>query len=54
MMERLIYSRVITVPHQTPLSAGIAFAETARRTFIPLEKMLKENILNHYLIENLT
>lgn len=43
--------RVITVPHQTPLSAGIAFAETARRTFIPLEKMLeKENILNHYLV----
>jgi basic amino acid/polyamine antiporter, APA family len=43
--------RVITVPHQTPLSAGIAFAETARRTFTPLEKMLeKENILNHYLV----
>jgi basic amino acid/polyamine antiporter, APA family len=43
--------RVITVPHQTPLSAGIAFAETARRSFIPLEKMLeKENILNHYLV----
>ena len=36
--------RVITVPHQTPLSAGIAFAETARRSFLPLEKMLeKEN-----------
>jgi APA family basic amino acid/polyamine antiporter len=43
--------RVITVPHQTPLSAGIAFAETARRSFVPLEKMLeKENILNHYLV----
>jgi hypothetical protein len=43
--------RVITVPHQTPLSAGIAFAETARRSFEPLEKMLeKENILNHYLV----
>ena len=43
--------RVITVPHQTPLSAGIAFAETARRSFLPLEKMLeKENILNHYLV----
>jgi APA family basic amino acid/polyamine antiporter len=43
--------RVITVPHQTPLSAGIAFAETARKSFVPLEKMLeKENILNHYLV----
>ena len=43
--------RVITVPHQTPLSAGIAFAETARRSFVPLEEMLeKENILNHYLV----
>jgi APA family basic amino acid/polyamine antiporter len=43
--------RVITVPHQTPLSAGIAFAETARRSFVPLEKMLeKESILNHYLV----
>ena len=43
--------RVITVPHQTPLSAGIAFTETARRSFVPLEEMLeKENILNHYLV----
>jgi amino acid transporter len=43
--------RVITVPHQTPLSAGIAFAESARRSFEPLEKMLEgENILNHYLV----
>ena len=43
--------RVITVPHQTPLSAGIAFAESARRSFVPLEKMLEqENILNHYLV----
>jgi hypothetical protein len=42
--------RIITVPHQTPLSAGVAFAETARKSFDPLEKMLdKENILNHYL-----
>ena len=43
--------RVITVPHQTPLSAGTAFAEAARRSFEPLEKMLdKEEVLNHYLV----
>jgi nucleotide-binding universal stress UspA family protein len=43
--------RVITVPHQTPLSAGTAFAESARRSFEPLEKMLDaEVILNHYLV----
>jgi hypothetical protein len=43
--------RIITVPDQTPLSAGIAFADTARRSFEPLEKMLdKENILNHYFV----
>jgi APA family basic amino acid/polyamine antiporter len=43
--------RVITVPHQTPLSAGAAFAEAARRSFEPLEKMLdKESVLNHYLV----
>lgn len=43
--------RVITVPHQTPLSAGIAFADTARRSFEPLEKMLdKENVPSHYLV----
>ena len=43
--------RIITVPHQTPLSAGIAFSETARKSFEPLEKMLdKDNILNHYLV----
>ncbi len=42
--------RVITVPHQTPLSAGIAFADSARRSFEPLEKMLdKENVPSHYL-----
>jgi hypothetical protein len=42
--------RVITVPAQTPLSAGTAFAEAARRSFEPLEKMLdKEDVLNHYL-----
>ncbi|AFU59865.1 amino acid permease [Candidatus Nitrososphaera gargensis Ga9.2] len=43
--------RVITVPHQTPLSAGVAFADAAKRSFEPLEKMLdKENIPNHYLV----
>lgn len=42
--------RVLTVPDQTPLSAGIAFADAARKSFEPLEKMLEqENILNHYL-----
>jgi prepilin signal peptidase PulO-like enzyme (type II secretory pathway) len=43
--------RVITVPHQTPLSAGIAFTESAAKAFEPLEKILdKENILNHYFV----
>ncbi|HEY1211814.1 MAG TPA: amino acid permease [Nitrososphaera sp.] len=43
--------RVITVPHQTPLSAGVAFADTAKRSFDPLEKILdKENIPSHYLV----
>jgi len=43
--------RVITVPHQTPLSAGVAFADTAKRSFEPLEKMLdKESVPNHYLV----
>jgi basic amino acid/polyamine antiporter, APA family len=43
--------RVITVPHQTPLSAGIAFAESAKRAFEPLDQILdKENVLNHYLV----
>jgi amino acid transporter len=43
--------RVITVPAQTPLSAGVAFAETARRSFEPLEKMLdREGVPNHYLV----
>jgi APA family basic amino acid/polyamine antiporter len=43
--------RVITVPHQTPLSAGVAFADTAKRAFDPLEKMLdEENIPSHYLV----
>ena len=43
--------RVITVPFQTLLSAGAAFADTAKRAFDPLEKILdKENVLNHYLV----
>jgi amino acid transporter len=43
--------RTITVPHQTPLSAGVAFADSARRSFEPLEKMLdKDGVLNHYLV----
>lgn len=42
--------RVITVPEQTPLSAGVAFAESAKRSYKPLEEALdKEGILNHYL-----
>ncbi len=43
--------RVITVPSQTPLSAGIAFSEIARKSFGPLEKIIdQENIMNHYLV----
>jgi len=43
--------RVITVPKQTPLSAGSGYAETAKRSFEPLDKIIdKENILNHYLV----
>ncbi|TLX90919.1 MAG: amino acid permease [Thaumarchaeota archaeon] len=43
--------RVITVPKQTPLSAGTGYAETAKKSFEPLDKFLdKQNILNHYLV----
>lgn len=43
--------RVITVPKQTPLSAGTGYAETARKSFEPLDKLLdQENIPNHYLV----
>jgi basic amino acid/polyamine antiporter, APA family len=46
----VIVLRVLTVPDQTPLSSGIAFADAARRSFEPLEKMLEqETILNHFL-----
>jgi APA family basic amino acid/polyamine antiporter len=42
--------RVLTVPDQTPLSAGVAFADAARKSFEALEKILEqENILNHHL-----
>ena len=33
--------RTITVPHQTPLSAGIAFIDSARKTFDSLEEIIK-------------
>jgi basic amino acid/polyamine antiporter, APA family len=43
--------RVITVPHQTPLSAGVAFVETARRAFASLDEILeKQDVLNHYFV----
>ena len=43
--------RVITVPHQTPLSAGVAFVESARRAFTSLDEILdKQNVLNHYFV----
>jgi basic amino acid/polyamine antiporter, APA family len=43
--------RVITVPNQTPLSAGSAFAESARKGFAPLEQMFGDRgVLNHYLV----
>ncbi len=43
--------RVITVPSQTPLSAGVAFSEIARKSFGPLEKIIdQESIMNHYLV----
>jgi len=44
--------RTITVPHQTPLSAGIAFIDSARKAFNPLEKILnKEGIVFHYFVK---
>ncbi len=43
--------RVITVPHQTPLSAGVAFVESARRAFTSLDEILdKQDVLNHYFV----
>jgi amino acid transporter len=43
--------RTITVPHQTPLSAGVAFIESARKTFDSLEELLnKEDVVWHYFV----
>ena len=43
--------RVITVPLQTPLSAGVAFVESAKRAFTSLDQILdKEDVLNHYFV----
>jgi basic amino acid/polyamine antiporter, APA family len=43
--------RVITVPHQTPLSAGIAFVESARKAFTSLDEILdRQDVLNHYFV----
>jgi basic amino acid/polyamine antiporter, APA family len=43
--------RIITVPQQTPLSAGVAFVESARRAFTSLDEILdKQDVLNHYFV----
>jgi APA family basic amino acid/polyamine antiporter len=43
--------RIITVPQQTPLSAGAAFVESAKRAFTSLDQILdKEEVLNHYFV----
>ena len=43
--------RTIRVPPQTPLSAGIAFIDSARKTFDSLEKLLnKEDVVWHYFV----
>jgi basic amino acid/polyamine antiporter, APA family len=43
--------RTIRVPPQTPLSAGIAFTDSARKTFDSLEDLLnKENVIWHYFV----
>jgi basic amino acid/polyamine antiporter, APA family len=43
--------RIITVPHQTPLSAGVAFVESAKKAFTSLDQILdKEDVLNHYFV----
>ncbi len=43
--------RVITVPDQTPLSAGIVFADAAGKAFDPLKTILDEAmVMNHYLV----
>jgi basic amino acid/polyamine antiporter, APA family len=43
--------RTIRVPPQTPLSAGIAFTDSARKTFDSLEELLnKEDVVWHYFV----
>ena len=43
--------RIITVPLQTPLSAGVAFVESSKRAFTSLDQILdKEDVLNHYFV----
>ena len=43
--------RVITVTHQTPLSAGVAFVESARKAFTSLDEILdRQDVLNHYFV----
>ena len=43
--------RTITIPHQTPLSAGVAFVDSARNAFEPLRNLLnKENVVYHFLL----
>src|SRR6478609_8066507 len=44
--------RTITVPDQTPLSAGVAFVDSARKAFDPLQVLLnKEGIVFHYFVK---
>ena len=43
--------RTITIPHQTPLSAGVAFVDSARNAFEPLRDLLdKQNVVYHFLL----
>ena len=43
--------RTITIPHQTPLSAGVAFVDSARNAFEPIKDLLnKEDIVYHFLL----
>jgi amino acid transporter len=43
--------RTITIPQQTPLSAGVAFVDSARNAFEPLRYLLnKEDVVHHFLL----
>ncbi|HKU83918.1 MAG TPA: hypothetical protein VJP58_07740, partial [Candidatus Nitrosocosmicus sp.] len=43
--------RTITIPHQTPLSAGVAFVDSARNAFEPIKDLLnREDIVYHFLL----